>query len=586
MRKLLPLILLSGWAIAQAPIIPAGQTRVANASQDVGSSVGAPIATINAATGWAILAEDNSAVTNPNVGPTEIFFNIDQTGQITVAQSLAPFFNNNLRASLNITLTVQAFNNDGMSNVETVTITVVEDIPYIFPSQFRSIGVDIGPGVNVGEPLITLNEPTYFYIAGGNTFNAFKIDNLGQIQTSRNLDGLPWVGDPVMVDLVIVAGNIVGESQATTVNISISIFGTTRCGYIPETQTRFISVAANSGTNVGFPIDTHNIDSMWIEEVFIDNGPNNLPAMVSSEISTAFTVNPETGQIQVIRPLTEFVDPAAINMIHKIEVVIKGHVNANDCPPFTQEAILVYILPNDTGTTGGTGDDDNTQTGFDFGDVMDDANLRTCIKENLGLANSDAITADLVFNTTAINCFCQNISDIDGLQYFTNLTSLNLGNNSLVDIRNISSLTALTDLKLSGNFIDDLETNHPLSSLTALTNLDLSNNQIGNTTAFANLNNLEFLSVAHNNLSDIESLAANTGVGAGDVVVLDGNCLTSVAALNQIGVIQSRNPTLITFDDQTPTNCPAVPITPSNWPVYDVSDFTFEVNQRAACNLP
>jgi len=588
MRKLLPFILFSGWILAQVPVIPPGQTRVANASQIVGSAVGAPVASINSATGWAILAEDNSAVMNPNVGATELFFNIDSTGQIRVAQSLAPFFNLNLRESINIVLSVQAYNNDGPSMVpEDVTVTVVKDIPFIFPNQSRSISVDIGNDTEVGEPLITLNDPLYFYIAGGNTFNAFKIENNGQIKTNRELDGLPWLNDPETVNLTVVAGNIVGESQATTVSISVSVFGTLRCGYIPETQTRFVSVAANTNSNVGFPIDTHNIDSMWIEAVYIDDGPNNLPPMVDPEISTALTINPTTGQIIVIRPLTDFVDPTVQNQIHKLEVIIKGHVPVNDCPPFVDEAILVYVLPNNTGTTGGTGDDDDTSsTGFDFGDVMDDVNLRTCIKENLGLANADPITADLVFNTTAINCFCQNITDIDGIQYFTNLTSLNFVNNALVDIRHISNLTALTDLKLSGNFIDDLETNFPFASLTALTSLDLSNNQIGNTSAFATLSNLSFISLANNRLSNIESLAANTGVGAGDVIILNNNCLTSIAAQNQIGVIQSRGPTLIQFNGQTINNCPPIPITPSNWPTYDVADFTEEVNLRAACNLP
>ena len=585
MRKFLPIILFSGWVLAQAPIVPAGQTRVANASQDVGSTVGAPLASINSATGWAILSEDNSAVSNPNVGNTELYFSIDAQGQLRVAQSLAPFFNLNLRASLDVTVTVQAFNNDGSSAVETVTITVVEDKPFIFPNQNRSISVDIGADMDVGEALITLNEPTYFYIAGGNAFNAFKIGSDGIIKTNRNLDGLPWPNDPETVSLSIVAGNIVGESNPTTVNVVISIFGTNRCGDIPETQTRFVSVAANTNVNVGFPIDFHNLDSLWIEEVYIDSGPIP-PGMIDPEITTALTINPSTGQIITIRPLADFVDASVQDQIHKLELIIKGHANASDCPEFVQEAVNVYILPNNTGIVGGGDDDDTTPTGFDFGDVIDDVNLRTCIKENLGLSNSEAITADLVFNTESINCFCQGITDIDGIQYFKNLTSLNLGNNALVDIRNIANLTALTDLKLSGNFIDDLETNFPFASLTSLISLDLSNNQIGNTTAFATLGALEFISLANNNLSDIESLSANTGVGEGDVVILDGNCLTSIAAINQIGVIESRNPTLISDNNQTAANCPPMPITPSNWPTYNVSDFTNEVNLRQPCNLP
>jgi len=590
MRKLLPIILFSGWALAQAPIIPANQTRVVNASTDVGTTVGAPLASINSATGWAITGEDNTGIAN--VPMDEIFFNIDAQGQIRVAQSLAPFFNTNLRASETVSIEVQAFNNDGASTTEDVFIVIVGDIPYIFPNQSRSIAVDIGADADVGEALITLNEPTYFYILGmGNLHNAFKIGSDGVIKTTRNLDGLVWP-DPnndgvAEVPLMVVAGNIVGESDPPeVVNISISLFGTTRCGNIPEDQTRFVSVAANTNVNVGFPIDFHNIDSLWIQEMFIDGGPIPPGGLIDPEITTALTINPSTGQIITIRPLADFVDDSVQDEIHKLELMVVGHANASDCPEFETETIHVYILPNNTGVVGGGDDDDTTPTGFDFGNVIDDVNLRTCIKENLGLANSEAITADLVFNTDSINCFCQGISDIDGIQYFKNLTSLNLGNNAIVDIRRIANLTALTDLKLSGNFIDDLETNFPFASLTSLLSLDLSNNQIGNTTAFATLSELEFISLANNNLSDIESLSANTGVGEGDVVILDGNCLTSIAAINQIGVIEARGPTLLSDNNQSSLNCPPMPITPSNWPSYDVADFTNEVNLRQPCNLP
>ena len=85
----------------------------------------------------------------------------------------------------------------------------------------------------------------------------------------------------------------------------------------------------------------------------------------------------------------------------------------------------------------------------------------------------------------------------------------------------LSGLTSLIHLHLGWNSITDIS---PLSGLTSLTTLRLENNQ---------------------NLTDIQPLLDNTGLGAGDTVNLESTSVscTDVAALEAKGVqVQSDCP--------------------------------------------
>ena len=81
--------------------------------------------------------------------------------------------------------------------------------------------------------------------------------------------------------------------------------------------------------------------------------------------------------------------------------------------------------------------------------------------------------------------------------------------------RNTGVSASLTDLHLSYNSIHDIS---PLSGLTSLTTLRLENNQ---------------------NLTNIQPLLDNTGLGAGDTVNLESTSVscTDVAALQAKGVL-------------------------------------------------
>lgn len=166
----------------------------------------------------------------------------------------------------------------------------------------------------------------------------------------------------------------------------------------------------------------------------------------------------------------------------------------------------------------------------------DDALLRKPLDEEITvtelakLTKMEAISRNITnisgleycINLTYLNLVDNKISDISPLSCLRNLTTLNLGANQIRDIFSLSSLTNLTELDLFRNKISDIS---PLSSLTNLTGLYLFRNQISDISPLSSLTNLTELDLYANNISDISPLVENSGLGAGDIVRLEGNNL-------------------------------------------------------------
>lgn len=585
-------------AFAQAPVIPANQTRTVPASAEVGTTLGAPLFASNSPIAWTIESELNPV--SPGVAADEVFFEFDAAGTLVVARPLTPFFGA-ARAQITVVLTVTAFNDDGQST-ETVTVFVANDTPIIPGGQSFSVTYSADPGTEVGTVSST-NTADYFTIVGGNAEGAFSIDSSGLITTASYLDvPYPSANASFDVTLQVAAGNLAGTGATVDVNVTVVFDGTSRCGYIPDTQVVFVSSLAASGEQVGYPIDSHNIDSIWIEDVYVDSNPG-FPNGGSDELTTAFTIESPLptaanfGQIRVVRPLENLVNP---DLITRITLTVRGHVIADEttvgCPAFEDSDIIIYILPRDAGdtgpdggggTTGGDGDGGGTTTdpneGPDLSSLIIDDNLRACIRQSLGLAGIQSLTAERILETTHIDCQCSGVSDLEGIHLFTNLTFLSVSNNVIDDISWITGLIQLTDLRLSGNMISDITTGNPLVSLEALRILDLSHNQIVNSNAFSNLLELQYLALEDNNICDITSIVVNSGISDGDTVNLDENYLVNSQAQQDIGELESRGTFVTVFDQKG--NCPVAPrfVNLQDWPNENVFTFAELIAQRGVC---
>ena len=227
-----------------------------------------------------------------------------------------------------------------------------------------------------------------------------------------------------------------------------------------------------------------------------------------------------------------------------------------------------------------------------------DPNLRAAIEAELGKAPGDTITTDDMANLTRLSALPATISDLTGLEAATNLTELFLADNSISDISPLKGLTNLTELyladssisdisplaglnnltelSLGGNSIFDIS---PLAGLTNLTELYLADNSISDISPLAGLNNLTRLSLDYNPISDISALSglinltwldlhnnsisdlsplvANTGLGQGDAIIVNGNPLNNAAINTHIPALQRRG-VRVDFDDLdlTPVDIP------------------------------
>ena len=139
------------------------------------------------------------------------------------------------------------------------------------------------------------------------------------------------------------------------------------------------------------------------------------------------------------------------------------------------------------------------------------------------------------------------VSDLSPLADLASLTYLWLGGNSVSDISPLARLTNLTQLNLGANAITDVSA---LAGLTSLKYLGLYSNTVVDVSALRGLTALESLYLANNHISDIAPLAANVGLGDGDVIELAGNPLDADAHGTHIPALQGRG-VAVYFDPRT-----------------------------------
>jgi Leucine-rich repeat (LRR) protein len=189
-----------------------------------------------------------------------------------------------------------------------------------------------------------------------------------------------------------------------------------------------------------------------------------------------------------------------------------------------------------------------TQTGTKIV-TFPDKNLELAIREALSEPADEEILSTELTQLTELKVWSQGITDLASIEYCTNLNKLGFWRNPISDVSPISSLTSLTDLHLCDSQISDI---HPLSSLTNLTWLAVASSSVIDISPLSSLTNLTVLDLASNQISDLSPLLANTGLGAGDTVLLGGNNLDLSPGsedMENIGILEARG-VVVSLDPQ------------------------------------
>ena len=145
---------------------------------------------------------------------------------------------------------------------------------------------------------------------------------------------------------------------------------------------------------------------------------------------------------------------------------------------------------------------------------MPDANLRTAVREDLGLADNETLTQAKMLDLTSLHAPQAGISNLTGLEHATNLTSLVLWQNQISSLTPIQNLTKLTEIRMGSNQISSVT---PLGGLTKLTRLGLQRNNISNISALSSLINLQWLRLVGNSITDFSPLASLSNLTDVDV---------------------------------------------------------------------
>ena len=135
-----------------------------------------------------------------------------------------------------------------------------------------------------------------------------------------------------------------------------------------------------------------------------------------------------------------------------------------------------------------------------------DARLKTAVEETLWI---DDPTPNDMLSLTELIWLNDEIRDLTGLEYATNLQTLNLRMNHINDISILAALGNLEDLNLTWNQIENISV---MSSLINLRSLNLHKNQISDISPLSSLTHLQWLDLHKNNISDISPLAGLTSL--------------------------------------------------------------------------
>lgn len=138
---------------------------------------------------------------------------------------------------------------------------------------------------------------------------------------------------------------------------------------------------------------------------------------------------------------------------------------------------------------------------------------------------------------TTLDVAHNDIARITPLEGLTSLMTLSLGANNISDISALANLTNLIGLDLGINNIANIS---PLADLTKLLFLKLSLNDIVSVSALRGLVNLLSVELFDNDVADLAPLAANKGLGSGDVVDVTSNPLNTESIGTHIPELKAR----------------------------------------------
>lgn len=302
------------------------------------------------------------------------------------------------------------------------------------------------------------------------------------------------------------------------------------------------------------------------------------PPPEGNGIVAAFSATPTTGSAPLAVEFTdESVLPGGASATYQWNFG-DGTESAEASPRHTYKTPGEYTVTLTVTTDSGSDAEQKTgyisvlpsvsdSTPISFGDT----NLETAVRQALEIATGD-ITAGDARAAVALQVVDVVLTDLDGLQYFTNLevlrisggydgqTALNLtplsglvnlmelylDGDGVVDLTPLAGLENLEVLHVYDNFIDDIS---PLANLAAIKTLYLYNNEFSDVSPLSGLTNLTDLNLFGNFIQDPSPLASLTQLRT---LYLDNNQVSDLTFLESLTALNSLYLGMNTIADVSP----------------------------------
>jgi len=161
-----------------------------------------------------------------------------------------------------------------------------------------------------------------------------------------------------------------------------------------------------------------------------------------------------------------------------------------------------------------------------------DPSLSNAVHQALGLPPGRLSTTN-VLGLTNLMADSQGITNLEGLEWATNLSQLYLGGNHLSDLAPLGGLTNLSWLNAGDNLITNAGA---VAGLTSLRGLWLHGNGITDLSFLQGLTNLSLLSLVNDPISDLSRLPMLSNL---NVLALGGQTLSNLTALSSFGALSN-----------------------------------------------
>lgn len=181
----------------------------------------------------------------------------------------------------------------------------------------------------------------------------------------------------------------------------------------------------------------------------------------------------------------------------------------------------------------------------DFEDTVyfQDAQFEEIIRKELQIKAGESLDTAAFREVIQLDLSDQDIHNLQGIEYFTNLQELNISGNQVDNLEPLSKLRSLTILDVSNN---DLQNVNGLAAMPSLEQLFIHNNNIKTIEPLRELGHLRILNMEKNNINSIAPLTNSAYL---EEIYMNDNQVRSIESITTMGELNTLDASYNLIED-------------------------------------